>query len=166
MVKDLPDIDTALRRICELTVNIEQLNGELTLEINALKEQKRSAVEKLVTEKTYLEQQITLFCEDNKALFAQKRSKEFTFGEIGYRISKSVSVPRVKTKLEALITAIKSYGLKDCLSYTENVNKEALAELDDTDLARLGLKRIVKDNFRITPRIEALDTRANYEKIN
>ncbi|WP_169779325.1 host-nuclease inhibitor Gam family protein [Campylobacter curvus] len=156
-INSFGDIDNALKRVCELSVGIEKINGEVTLECNRIKEARKSEVEKLENEKNFIEQQITLFCEDNKAEFAEKRSKEFTFGTIGYRISKSVSIPRVAAKLESLLNAIKAFGLgKECISYEEKPNKEALAELDDADLARLGLKRVVKDNFRIQPKLESL----------
>lgn len=152
------DIDLALKRVCELSVGIEKINGEVTLECNRIKEARKSEVERLENEKNFIEQQITLFCEDNKAEFAEKRSREFTFGEIGYRVSKSVSLPRVKTKLEALINAIKAFGLaKECIVYEEKPNKDALAELDDGDLVKLGLKRTIKDNFRIVPKLESLE---------
>ncbi len=157
-ITSFSDVDVALKRLCELSVGIEKINGEVTLECNRIKEARKSEVERLESEKSYIEQQITLFCEDNKAEFAEKRSKEFTFGEIGYRISKSVSLPRVKAKLEALVSSIKAFGLaKECISYTETPNKEALAELKDEDLVKLGLKRVVKDNFRIVPKIESLE---------
>ena len=157
-INSFSDVDVALKRLCEVSVGIEKINGEVTLECNRIKEARKSEVERLESEKSFLEQQITLFCEDNKAEFAEKRSKEFTFGEIGYRISKSVSLPRVKAKLEALVSSIKAFGLaKECISYTETPNKEALAELKDEDLVKLGLKRVVKDNFRIVPKIESLE---------
>lgn len=157
-INSFNDIDLALKRVCELSVGIEKINGEVTLECNRIKEARKSEVERLENEKNFIEQQITLFCEDNKHEFAEKRSREFTFGEIGYRISKSVSLPRVKTKLEALLNAIKAFGLaKECITYEEKPNKEALAELNDSDLVKLGLKRTIKDNFRIVPKIESLE---------
>lgn len=157
-IENFKDIDLALKRVCELSVGIEKINGEVTLECNRIKEARKNEIERLDNEKKYIEQQITLFCEDNKHEFADKRSKEFTFGEIGYRISKSVSLPRVKAKIEALLSAIKAYGLaKECINYEEKPNKEALAELDDSDLVKLGLKRTIKDNFRIVPKIESLE---------
>ncbi|EDO8997527.1 host-nuclease inhibitor protein Gam, partial [Campylobacter coli] len=76
---------------------------------------------------------------------------------IGYRLSKSVSLPRVKEKFDNLIKALKSYGLNDCITYKEELNKDAIVELDDTTLVKLGLKRVVKDNFRIEPKIESLE---------
>lgn len=156
-IESFSDIDAALKRVCELSVGIEKINGEVTLECNRIKESRKNEIERLGNEKQFIEQQITLFCEENKHEFVDKRSKEFTFGEIGYRISKSVSIPRIKAKVEALLSAIKAYGLaKECITYEEKPNKEALAELDDSDLARLGIKRVVKDNFRIVPKIESL----------
>ncbi|WP_035144252.1 host-nuclease inhibitor Gam family protein, partial [Campylobacter concisus] len=61
-------------------------------------------------------------------------------------------------KLESLLSSIKAFGLgKECIIYEEKPNKEALAELKDEDLVKLGLKRVVKDNFRIVPKIESLE---------
>lgn len=157
-IENFGDVDTALKRLCDVCVGIEKINGEVTLECNRIKEARKSEVDRLESEKKFIEQQITIFCESNKHEFAQKRSREFTFGEIGYRISKSVSVPKAKAKIESLLNAIKAYGLgKECIKYSETPNKEALDELADEDLAKLGLKRVIKDNFRIVPRIESLE---------
>ena len=65
-IKSFSDIDVALKRVCELSVGIEKINGEVTLECNRIKESRKSEVERLENEKAYIEQQITLFCEDNK----------------------------------------------------------------------------------------------------
>ncbi|PZT47313.1 host-nuclease inhibitor protein Gam [Helicobacter valdiviensis] len=154
--KNYEDVNLALKRLAELVVSIERINGEVTLECNRIKESRTSEIERLENEKKYLEQCISSFCEDNKADFADKRSKEFTFGTIGYKLSKSVSIPRVKEKLDKLIKAIKSYGHSECIVYEEKINKDALVELDDSSLVKLGLKRTIKDNFRIVPRLEAL----------
>lgn len=154
--KNYEDVNLALKRLAELVVSIERINGEVTLECNRIKESRTSEIERLENEKKYLEQCISSFCEDNKADFADKRSKEFTFGTIGYKLSKSVSIPRVKEKLDKLIKAIKSYGHSECIVYEEKIDKDALVELDDSSLVKLGLKRTIKDNFRIVPRLEAL----------
>ena len=82
-IKSFSDIDNALKKVCELSVGIEKINGEVTLECNRIKESRKAEVERLESEKNYIEQQITFFCEENKHEFAEKRSKEFTFGEIG-----------------------------------------------------------------------------------
>lgn len=156
-IQNFEDVNLALKRVAELSVGIEKINGEVTLRCNEIKEARAGEIKVLSDELAYVEQCITTFCESNKHEFADKRSKEFTFGTIGYRLSKSVSLPRVKEKLENLIKAIKSYGHNDCITYKEEINKDAIVELDDGTLAKLGLKRSVKDNFRIVPKIESLE---------
>ncbi|WP_334083920.1 host-nuclease inhibitor Gam family protein [Helicobacter typhlonius] len=156
-IQDYESVDKALKRLCELEVKITHIEGEVTLACNKIKEEYKPQVESLNNEANFIRAEIESFCESHKADFADKRSKELVFGTIGYRLSKSVNVPRVKSKVESLIAAIKSFGLRDCLIYEEKPNKEAIAELDEGSLVKLGLKRVVKDNFRIEPKIEALN---------
>lgn len=156
-LKSFEDVDMNLKRLCEIEVAIAHIEGEVTLACNKIKEEYKPQVESLNNEANFIRAEIECFCESHKADFADKRSKELVFGTIGYRLSKSVNVPRVKSKVESLIAAIKSFGLRDCLIYEEKPNKEALSELDEGSLVKLGLKRVVKDNFRIEPKIEALN---------
>lgn len=157
-IKNYEDVNVALKRIAELSVGIERINGEVTLECNKIKEQRSGEIEKLSNEKKYLEGCIGSFCEENKADFAERRSKDFTFGTIGYRLVKSVSLPRVREKIDKLLLSLKSYGCNDCIKYEESIDKDAVCELDDSTLVKLGLKRVIKDNFRIVPKIESLES--------
>ena len=156
-IKNYEDVNLTLKRLAELSVALEKINGEVTLECNRIKESRASEVERINNEKKYLEQCITNFCEDNKGDFAEKRSKEFTFGTIGYKLTKSVTLPRVKEKVEKLLVALKSYGCTKCIKYEETIDKDEIVELDDSTLVKLGLKRTIKDNFRIVPKIESLE---------
>lgn len=156
-IKNYEDVNLTLKRLAELSVALEKINGEVTLECNRIKESRASEVERLNNEKKYLEQCIAVFCEDNKGDFAEKRSKEFTFGTIGYKLTKSVTLPRIKEKVEKLLVALKSYGCTKCIKYEETIDKDEIVELDDSTLVKLGLKRTIKDNFRIVPKIESLE---------
>lgn len=156
-IKNYEDVNLTLKRLAELSVALEKINGEVTLECNRIKESRASEVERINNEKKYLEQCITNFCEDNKGDFAEKRSKEFTFGTIGYKLTKSVTLPRIKEKVEKLLVALKSYGCTKCIKYEETIDKDEIVELDDSTLAKLGIKRTIKDNFRIVPKIESLE---------
>lgn len=156
-IKNYEDVNLTLKRLAELSVALEKINGEVTLECNRIKELRASEVERINNEKKYLEQCITNFCEDNKGDFAEKRSKEFTFGTIGYKLTKSVTLPRIKEKVEKLLIALKSYGCTKCIKYEETIDKDEIVELDDSTLVKLGLKRTIKDNFRIVPKIESLE---------
>ncbi|PAF51301.1 host-nuclease inhibitor Gam family protein [Helicobacter sp. 13S00477-4] len=159
-IRNYEDINNALKKICECEVGIANIEGEVTLKINEIKEGVREKILELENEKNFLEQEIENFCSANKADFAEKRSKDLVFGTIGYRVSKSVSLPRAKAKVEALIDAIKKFGFRDCLIYEEKPNKDVLCELDDSSLVKLGIKRVVKDNFKIVSKIENLQNNA------
>lgn len=153
---DFIAVDNELKRLCEILVNIAEIEGQVSLACNAIKEQYAERIQELNNEANFIKQEIENFCNANKAAFVDKRSKELVFGTIGYRVSKSVSLPRNKDKIESLCESIKKFGFKDCISYEEKPNKEALCELDDIALVKLGLKRVVKDNFRIEPKLESL----------
>lgn len=150
------DVDNELKRLCEILVNIAEIEEQVSLAVNKIKEEYAEVIQNLNNEAEFIKQEIENFCEANKAEFADKRSKELVFGTIGYRVSKSVSLPRNKDKVAGLCESIKKFGFKDCISYEEKPNKDALCELDDTSLVKLGLKRVVKDNFRIEPKLELL----------
>lgn len=155
-IQNWDDVDKALRLIGEREIALANLEGEMTLKINAIKEDAKTAAEPITAEKKELEKAVEGFCAANKAEFATKRSKELTFGKIGYRLVKSVSIPRVKAKIEGILKALKSYGLADCIVSTETIDKDKIVELRDEDLVKLGLSRTVKDSFRIETNLEKI----------
>ena len=110
---DFSDIDSDLRRLCELEVAIANIDGEITLQINAIKDKYKAQVESLQNEANFIRQEIENYCESNKHEFANKRSKELVFGTIGYRVSKSVSLPRNKDKMQsACLQALRNLDYK------------------------------------------------------
>jgi len=155
-VENWEDADQALRRMGEITVALTEASGELTLKLNELKGKMKKNVSGLESERKYLEQQITHFCESQKAEFAKKRSKVLNFGLIGFRITTSVPIPRDRGKLSDLITVLKRLRLNSCIKVAETVDRERISSLDDGVIAKLGLKKSVKDSFRIQPNLEKI----------
>jgi phage host-nuclease inhibitor protein Gam len=153
-IENWEGVDNTLKRLAELEVAVTKINGDATVRINEIKKEAVDKAAPLQVEKDALEKQIEIFCEVNKHEFADKRSKELNFGTIGFRIVKSLSLPKAKEKIESLIKTIKALGLKDCVAYEEKIDKDAIVELDDVTFAKLGIKRTIKDSFRIQPRIE------------
>jgi phage host-nuclease inhibitor protein Gam len=155
-VNSWDDVDNALKRLGEIEIQGAKISGDATLEINVIKEKAKKEAEGLESEKTHLEKLVTIYCESQKAEFAKKRSKEFNFGTVGFRTVKNVSLPRDKTKTAALLKSLKAFGLNDCIAYEEKADKEKINELADETIVKLGLKRTVKDSFRIIPAIEKI----------
>ena len=151
------EVDVALKRMGEIDIQTSKIVGEATLKINEIKEKAKPKIAGLDSERKHLEKIITLFCESKKDEFAKKRSREFNFGTVGFRTVKNVSIPRDKAKLAALIKSLKAYGFNECIIYEEKPNKDKIAELADESIVKLGLKRTVKDSFRVVPKIEKIE---------
>jgi phage host-nuclease inhibitor protein Gam len=150
------DVDNAVKKIGELDIAITQIEGETTIKTNEIKEAAKVQAQPLNDERDALVKLVEAYCECNKAEFAKKRSRELVFGTVAYRLVKSVSIPRAAHKLEALIKSIKAFGFINCLRSVETVDKDAVAELADGDLVKLGIKRTVRDSFRIEPNMEKI----------
>lgn len=156
VLKDFNEVDNNLRKLCEIECAISNINNDITTEINKIKECYVERLNELENERAFLTQQINDFAQNNKHEFSEKRSRELVFGTIGFRLSSSVSVPRAKAKIESLIKSIKSYGFSGCIKYEEKVDKDALNELNDGELVKLGLTRKTTDNFRIDLNLEKI----------
>lgn len=155
-VNDWEEADDALRRMGEITIALTEAGGELTLKINKLKDVFKQSVAGLESERKYLEEQITHFCESKKAEFAKRRSKVLNFGLIGFRITTSVPIPRDRGKLSDLIATLKHLRLSNCIKVEEKIDRDQINILDDGSIAKLGLKKTVKDSFRIQPNLEKI----------
>jgi len=156
VIESWDDVDKNIRRLGEIDIITAKINGDITLEINALKEKAKKEASGLIIEHKHLESLITLFCENKKSEFAKKRTVTLNFGIVGFRTVKNVSIPRDKTKINALLESLKAFGLNDCISFIEKADKEKINELADESIVKLGLKRVVRDSFRIVPEIEKI----------
>ena len=151
-LKNWDDVNQALKDLGELTMTRRMLENSLTDEITKVKEA-HAAEAKPVTDKIKLiEKDIELFVTDHKDEFAKKRSKEFPFGSISYRVSKSIKVLSVATCIKAL----KAMGMHDYINVKETPNKDMLLTLKETDLAKVACQPQFKDNLTIAPFIQEL----------
>lgn len=155
-IKNYDEVEEAITILAKLQVKKLQKEATLTAKINKLKEESKIALKDDLDEAKVLEKAIKAFCDDNKQDFATHRSKKFSVGEIGYRVVKSVAIPRAKDKVEKIIKILNALKLYACVSVQEGLNKEELKDLDDTQLSKLGLSKSVKDSFRIVANIEKI----------
>jgi phage host-nuclease inhibitor protein Gam len=82
------------------------------------------------------------YAEYNRAeLFKDRKTVQVSFGVFGYRKSTSVSVK--KTTIDLL----KKLRMERYIRVKEEVDKEAMADLDDETLTQVDAVRKVKDGF-------------------
>lgn len=150
-IKSWDSVDEALKELALLEIQKSKIEGKLNETINLAKEEAKKEVSPILEQIKHLTKLIELFAATKKDEFAKKRTRELTFGKVGFRLVTSVAIPRDKTRVESLLKSLKAYGLGDCISFVEKPDKEKLKELDDTMLVKLGLEKKAKDSFRIEP---------------
>lgn len=152
VISSWEDVNLWLKRLGEIHIQTEDLEGRMTLEINTVKDAYAPYYVDLAAEKKAIEAAIIAFVADNKAEFLKVRTRSFDFGVVALRVTKRIVIRNVK----AVLAAIKGLGLLHYLRVKEEPDKEALDGLTDQELARIGVKRVVEDKLRIEPNIERL----------
>jgi len=152
ILADWNEVDQKLRRIGEIDIALGAIEGTMTLRINGIKEEYEEEVETRKAERQLLEESVTAFAEDHKEEFAKIRSKDLTFGYVAYRVVRSIYI---RSK-EATVAALHALKLDQYVRTIEEPDKEAMTDLDDKVLAKVGAKRKVEDKFRIEPNIERI----------
>jgi len=124
----------------------------MTLRINDIRQDYKESIGIFESERRDLEEAITSFSEMHKDEFTQTRSKDLTFGLVAYRVVRKIMI----RSNEACVAALRALKLDQYIRVTEEPNKEAMADLEDNQLAKVGAKRKVEDRFRIKPNIERI----------
>lgn len=154
-LSDWEEVNLCLRKMGELDIEKETLNGRMTIEINEVKERYAAWVGDITSERKDIEALVREFVDARKAEFVKVRSKELDFGTVAFRVVSSIPTPRAPGKVAEIIKALKFMGL-NCFRTKETLDKEALDGLTDQDLAKIGLTRKVEDKLRIEPKMEAI----------
>ena len=144
------EVDQKLRRMGEIDIATEKIEGDMTLRINEIRANYEKEVEFLRAERQALEDAINAFADDHKEEFAKTRSKELMFGFVAYRIVKKIVI----RSNDACVAALRALRLDQYIRTIYEPNKEAMADLDDNQLAKVGAKRKIDDKFRIEPNLE------------
>ncbi len=150
--KEWEDVNQALRRLGEIEILRQELEGQMTLEINEIRDRYNAQFDGLKKEAKELEENIRGFAEERKAEFLKKRTRTLDFGTVAYRMTKRIVIRNTK----AVVAAIKALGWTQYLKIKESPDKEALDGLSDQELARIGVTRKIEDKLRIEPNIERL----------
>jgi len=152
MLSNWDEVDLRLRRIGEIQIALEKIEGDMTLRINDIRQDYEESAETFKSERRDLEEAITSFSEMHKDEFTKTRSKELNFGLVAYRVVRKIMI----RSNEACVAALRALKLDQYIRVTEEPNKEAMADLEDNQLAKVGAKRKVEDKFRIEPNIERI----------
>lgn len=137
------DVDQALQRIGELDRELVMIEAGSNEQIDTIKARAKEDSAPLTTEKLRLEAAMKEFCEANRAEFAKVKTREMTFGSVGFRLSSRIVIKRIADTLQAL----KDFDLLHCIRIKEECDKEAMKTLDSETLANVGAAMKSENTF-------------------
>lgn len=140
------DVDKALRDIGMSEIALNEIEGEMNTEINDIKEKanvKAQIHKDKIAEKETL---IKDFVTSHKSEIEGK-TKTLTFGQTGFRASESISIPRGKAKIDAIIQSLRKNKMDDCIKVEESINKDVLKKYDESLIVKVGASVKKKDAF-------------------
>lgn len=156
------EVNEAMRRLGELSIEKQKAEGEATIQINEIKAHAEAVANVIQEEIKKIEKDIERYAKENKEAFAKTRNKKLNFGRISFKATKSVSCPFT----ESAIKILKQFGLDNCIRTKEELDKEAIKELDKNTqvvsiLTKAGITIKTADKITIEPDYIKL---ANYKE--
>ena len=146
-LKSWEDVNDALRQIAEAQITLGDIESEMQKQIVGAKKAAEQQSKPYNDRVAKLEREIKDFVEDHREDMGKAKSKVLTFGEVGFRLSTSVSLPKAKEKLEESIRRLKARQMMDCSVVEEKVSKEALKKYGEDTVAAVGATYKQKDVF-------------------
>lgn len=136
------EVDTALRDILYCNGCIGETEIMLNREIAEARERADVRTRPIRERIRKLEVQIREYVDQHRDKLTGK-SRQLNFGRVGYRLSTRLVVPRQADVLARL----HQYGMDDCITVRESVNKEALRRRDNEDILRTGAYLRTNDEY-------------------
>lgn len=148
--KSWEDVNSALKKLGELNILKQKLEGEQTEKINEIKAKTLEKAGAIKTQIAEIEKNIERFAMQNKSEFLKTRNKKLTFGIVSFRLVKSV----VCTCKEEAIKALKALNLDFCIRSKEEIDKDEclkFAEDGERTLLKAGISIKSEDKVKIDP---------------
>ena len=151
------DVNDALRQIPEAHIALGEIQSDMQKQILGAQKVAEEQSKPLNDNVAKLEREIKSFVTDHRDEMGKTKSMVLTFGEVGFRLSTSVSLPRAKEKLEEIIRRLKSRQMTDCIVVEEKVSKEALKKYGEDTVNAVGATWKQSDVFGYEVNIAKLE---------
>lgn len=156
-LKTWEDVNDALRQIAEAQIALGEIQSDMQKQILGAQKVAEEQSKPLNDNVAKLEREIKSFVTDHRDEMGKTKSVVLTFGEVGFRLSTSVSLPRAKEKLEEIIRRLKSRQMTDCIVVEEKVSKEALKKYGEDTVNAVGATWKQSDVFGYEVNIAKLE---------
>lgn len=146
-LKTWEDVNDALRQIAEAQIALGDIESTMQKQIVGAQKTAEQESKPHKDHIAKLEREIKDFVEDHRADMGKAKSKALTFGEVSFRLSTVVSLPRAKEKLDEIIRRLKARKMTDCIVIEEKVSKENLKKYGEDTVNAVGATWKQKDVF-------------------
>lgn len=151
------DVNNALRQIAEAQIALGDIEGEMQKDILKVKDAAHEMARPIMDEIAQLERDIRVFTTARRDEMGETKSVVLPFGEVGFRASVSISVPKDKEALAEVIRRLKSRNMLDCIVVKETVSKDALKKYGEDTTNAVGATWRQKDEFGYEVNIAKLE---------
>lgn len=145
-LKSWEDVNDALRQLAETQLALNDIESDMQKQVlgaqKIAEEQSKPHLDRMAR----LESDIKAFVTDHRADMDGK-AMTLTFGEVGFRLSTSIVLPKAKEKLEDIIRCLKSRKMLDCIITTEKVSKDALKKYGKDTVNAVGAAWKQRETF-------------------
>ena len=131
-LKSWEDVNDALRQIAVATISLGDIQSEMQKQIVGAQKVAEAQSKPFNDRIATLEREIKDFVTEHRDEMGKVKSKTLTFGEVGFRLSTSISLPRAKEKLEEIIRKLKARQMTDCIVVKEEISKEGVDLVEGT----------------------------------
>ena len=137
-LKSWEDVNDALRQIAEAQIALGDIESDMQKQIIGAQKVAEEQSKPIKDAQARLEREIKAFVTEHRDEMGKAKTMTLTFGEVGFRLSTSISLPRAKEKLEEIIRRLKSRQMHDCIVVEEKISKDALKKYGEDTVNAVG----------------------------
>lgn len=156
-LKSWEDANIALREIAEAQIALGDIESDMQKQLIGIKtiaEQQSKPHNDRISK---LERDLKEFVTEHRDELGKAKTKTLNFGEVGFRLSTSISLPKAKEKLEEIVRRLKARKMTDCIVVEEKVSKETLKKYGEDTVNAVGATWKQKDAFGYDVFIDKLE---------
>lgn len=146
-LKSWADVDAALREIAEAELTLGDIEAEMNRQIIGAKKVAEQESKPHADRISKLERDIKEFVNDHRDELGKAKTKALNYGEVGFRLSTSISVPKAKEKVAEIIRRLKARQMTDCIIVEEKISKDNLRKYGEDTVNAVGATWKQKDEF-------------------
>ena len=156
-LKSWEDVNDALRQIAEAQIALGDIESDMQKQIIGAQKVAEEQSKPIKDAQARLEREIKAFVTEHRDEMGKAKTMTLTFGEVGFRLSTSISLPRATEKLREIIRRLKSRQMDDSIVVEEQISKDALKKYGEDTVNAVGATWKQSDVFGYEVNIAKLE---------